>query len=202
MARSTFISYKYSEAQGLRDDILEALGEDANYYKGETSNSPDLSDSKTEAIREKLKTMIHNTSVTILVVSPNMKSSKWIDWEIEYSLKEITREDRTSGTNGILGVIMKVDGGYGWLTGENSHNCGCKPRTVRDEVLYDIITKNRFNRKKPQYSCQSCKCVDKLSGSYISLIEEDDFMKDPAKYIENAFEKSEEPELFELVKKR
>lgn len=34
MARKTFISYKYSEARDLRDDILDALGEDAQYYKG------------------------------------------------------------------------------------------------------------------------------------------------------------------------
>ena len=33
MAHKTFISYKYSEAQGLRDDIITALGKDANYYK-------------------------------------------------------------------------------------------------------------------------------------------------------------------------
>ena len=44
MAHKTFISYKWSEAQQLRDDIIDALGEDASYYKGETSDSPDLTD--------------------------------------------------------------------------------------------------------------------------------------------------------------
>ena len=39
MAHKTFISYKWSEAQQLRDDIIDALGEDASYYKGETSDS-------------------------------------------------------------------------------------------------------------------------------------------------------------------
>lgn len=33
MAHKTFISYKYSEAQALRDRIIVALGEDATYYK-------------------------------------------------------------------------------------------------------------------------------------------------------------------------
>lgn len=37
MAHKTFISYKYSELQNLRDKIIEALGDDATYYKGETS---------------------------------------------------------------------------------------------------------------------------------------------------------------------
>jgi len=47
MARKTFISYKYSEAQDLRDTILEALGDDATYYTGETVDSPDLTDTTT-----------------------------------------------------------------------------------------------------------------------------------------------------------
>ena len=41
MAHKTFISYKYSEAQNLRDRIIKALGDDASYYQGETSESPD-----------------------------------------------------------------------------------------------------------------------------------------------------------------
>ena len=36
MAHKTFISYKYSEAQNLRDKIIDSLGEDAKYYQGET----------------------------------------------------------------------------------------------------------------------------------------------------------------------
>lgn len=32
MAHKTFISYKYSEARGLRDKIIQALGKDASYY--------------------------------------------------------------------------------------------------------------------------------------------------------------------------
>ena len=44
MAHKTFISYKYSEAQELRDRIIKAFGDDASYYQGETSASPDLTD--------------------------------------------------------------------------------------------------------------------------------------------------------------
>ena len=48
MLHKTFISYKWSEAQDLRDRIIGALGEAASYYKGETSDSPDLTDTSTE----------------------------------------------------------------------------------------------------------------------------------------------------------
>lgn len=42
MAHKTFISYKYSESQELRDRIIQAMGSDAAYYTGETSESPDI----------------------------------------------------------------------------------------------------------------------------------------------------------------
>ena len=77
MAHRTFISYKYSEAQDLRDRIIEALGEDANYYMGETSESPDLTDTSTENIKKNLRDMMFGTSVTIVILSPHMKESKW-----------------------------------------------------------------------------------------------------------------------------
>ena len=92
MAHKTFISYKWSEAQQLRDDIIDALGEDASYYKGETSDSPDLTDTTTDNIKKNLRNMMYYTSVTIVIISPHMKESKWIDWEIEYCLKDETRK--------------------------------------------------------------------------------------------------------------
>lgn len=58
MAHKTFISYKWSEAQQLRDDIIDALGEDASYYKGETSDSPDLTDTTTDNIKKNLRDVI------------------------------------------------------------------------------------------------------------------------------------------------
>ena len=200
MARKTFISYKYSEAIGLRDDILKALGDDATFYKGETSDSPDISDTTTDNIKKNLTDMIYDTSVTIVIISPNMIKSKWIDWEIAYSLKEITRADRTSKTNGVVGVIQKVDGSYNWLVGINEYGDGCKPRTIDSSLLYEIINKNRFNEKPPVYACEACKTVDKLTGSYISLINQDEFLKDHNNYIDNAFDKSTKTSSYKLCK--
>ncbi len=125
MAHKTFISYKYSEAQDLRDRIIDALGDDATYYKGETSDSPDLTDTSTENIKRNLRNMMYDTSVTIVIISPHMKESKWIDWEIEYCLKNNTRKNRTSHTNGVLGVIMKYYGGYSWFKYKHTNSDGC-----------------------------------------------------------------------------
>jgi len=96
MPHRTFISYKYSEAQDLRDRIIKALGKDADYYMGETSESPDLTDTSTVNIKKNLTDMMHGTSVTIVIISPHMRESKWIDWEIEYCLRKYKRNNRTS----------------------------------------------------------------------------------------------------------
>ena len=111
MAHKTFISYKYSEACDLRDAIIEALGDNATYYQGETADSPDLTDTTTENIKKNLTDMMYGTSVTIVILSPNMTESNWIDWEIKYCMKKITRKGRTSQRNGVVGVIQKVNGG-------------------------------------------------------------------------------------------
>lgn len=191
LAHKTFISYKYSEAQKLRDKIIDALGDDAIYYKGETSDSPDLTDTSTENIKKNLKDMMYDTSVTIVIISPNMKKSKWIDWEIEYCLKSITRKNRVSNTNGVVGVIMKYNGGYSWLKTTSENDDGCSSSSYDESKMYDIINNNRFNQEPKVYSCEICKTVNSLTGSYIALVEEETFLANPTKYIDNAYEKSE-----------
>lgn len=203
MAHKTFISYKYDEAQGLRDDIINALGDDATYYKGETSDSPDLTDTSTENIKRVLRDMMYDTSVTIVIISPRMKESKWIDWEIEYCLKNITRKDRTSHTNGVVGVIMKCNGGYDWFINHFRNIHGYPAINYKNEYLYPIIYNNHFNSVPAQWHCSICKTYDWLNGSYIEYIEEDDFLKNPQLYIDNAYNKSDnDAEGYDLVKQR
>ena len=191
MAHKIFISYKYSEARNLRNSIIDALGDDAIYYQGETSISPDLSDTSTENIKRNLTDMMYDTSVTIVIISPNMKNSNWIDWEIEYSLKNITRKGRTSHTNGVVGVIMKFNGGYSWLKTTSTNGDGCTSSSYDESKVYSIINNNRFNQNPKKYSCDICKTVNALTGSYIAYVEEETFLSDPQKYIDNAYDKSE-----------
>ena len=159
-----------------------------------------LTDASTETIKENLKSMMYDTSVTIVIVSPNFKQSKWIDWEIEYCLREYSRKGRTSKTNGVVGVIEKVNGGYDWLVTRSKKSDGCSVRTIDFSKLYQIINKNRYNRSSQEYACNDCKTYDQLGGSYISLIDEKNFLNDPGKYIENAHDKSEESDEFDLTK--
>lgn len=190
MAHKTFISYKYSESRKLRDDIINALGDDAKYYNGENGFSPNMSDDTDETIWNYLKDMIWGTSVTIVIISPNMTKSDWIESEIEYSLRKVSRDGTQSQRNGVVGVIKKVDSGYSWFKGIHTNDDGCKVITYDESKVFDVIKNNRRNQMPKEYSCKECKTIDSLKGSYISYVEEETFLKDPSRYIENAFEKS------------
>ena len=93
------------------DRMESYFDQTTNIYKGE-SNNEDLSYFTENTIWEKLKDRIYDSSVTIVMISPNMKESyksenaQWIPWEIAYSLRETTRGDRNSHTNAVLAVVL------------------------------------------------------------------------------------------------
>ncbi len=200
MARKTFISYKYSESKNLRDKIIRSLGADSKYYEGETADSPDQTDRQTETIKENLKEMLFDTSVTIVIVSPKIIESNWIDWEIKYSLKEITRGESTSRINGIIGVIAKSNGSYDWVAKKEYKEDGCIGIYYDNSKFYEIIYKNRFNLKEEKYICEVCQTYSTLEGSYISFISEDNFLDNPKRYIENAYDKSQNIDKYRITK--
>lgn len=125
MGRKIFISYKYKDpdVQKLANvtqptwpcDYVEYIAnnilEREDIYKGETADD-DLSNYSEDYIVRHLRDKIYDSSITIVLISPNMKEprkhqhSQWIPWEISYSLCETTRHDRTSHNNAILAVIL------------------------------------------------------------------------------------------------
>lgn len=201
MARKTFISYKYSDARDVRDRIINALGDDATYYKGENGYSECLDGLAADTIKNRLKDMIYDTSVTILVLSPEMMSSEWIPWELEYSLRECKRGDRCSHANGIVAVVKKVDGGYSWLKKSSFRRDGCYTSSFDCSKMPKIVSDNRCNQTPKVYACDVCCSIDWLTGSYISIIEEGEFLENPQRFIENAFDKSQNLSNYKVAKR-
>lgn len=189
MGRKIFVSYKHSDASvqplnnyysGTARDYVDYLINNilsTEIYKGE--GSEDLSQFKDSTIVTHLKNKIYDSSVTIVLISPNMKNSytpesdQWIPWEISYSLKEITKSDQTSQTNGILAVILPDSNGcYNYFI--ERQLCGCI--LYKTTTLFQILGDNMFNSKNLQTSnCNSC---DSYSGdnSYIHSIKWSDFI--------------------------
>jgi hypothetical protein len=214
MARQTFISYKYSEARELRDLILKKLGDDVQYYRGEDGFSDDLSTEKATKIKRYLADMIHGTSVTIVILSPSMSMSRWIPWEIEYSLTEYTRNDRTSHTNGVVCVVQnepkpspysvyQAKGTPDWLKTHFYSGMSLQWRWD-DSKLFSIIKENRNNKKTWQQSpipVSNQELYNSLSSNYIEIVTEDVFLRDPSKYIEGAYMKSQNIGTYNITKR-
>ena len=146
MSKKVFVTYKHddSDVHYLQDFRHEKHGgktarayvdclidefKGNEIYKGE--GDEDLSEFKDDTIKTRLKKKIHDSSITIVLISPNMReygqaeSDQWIPWEISYSLKEVTRNDKTSYPNGMLAVVLpNQSGDYDYYV--QDYICGCR----------------------------------------------------------------------------
>ena len=185
MSHKAFISYKHSDAQDLRDCIIRRLGKDAVYYRGETSESPYSPDGKTARIRMNLIDMLDDTSVMIVIVSPNMLQSRWMECEIKYALREHSRGGSILPIKGIVCVVQKDEryfssNPYAWAKYNGKWSSW---------KLFNILQNNRYNRIISNQN---------LSQNYIDIVTEDDFLRQPSKYIEEAFYKSQNLYCYEI----
>lgn len=215
-ANNVFVSYKYHDSNVeslcgsktiVRDYVnhLQDIFDKSEkvYYRGEEDDN-DLSDFTDDAIRHHLSNMIFYTTVTIVLLSPNMydrslpENKQWIPWEISYSLKETRRESGKSHMNAILAVVLPDrNGKYDYAV--DQHDCHRKIHTDR---FFPIMEKNMFNIKKPEMDSCKCGCrVYRGVCSYIPLVTWSDFIKDHSRYIRMALDNKENWESFDICKK-
>lgn len=186
MGYKVFVSYKYKDDDVKKipdvtqptwpcdyvDLIKNKILADDDIYKGENSDE-DISDWSEYRIWEHLKGKIYDSSITIVLISPNMKEpykwqrSQWIPWEISYSLSEETRKDRTSHNNAILAVILpNKNDSYSYYD---------------KEKLFPILKSN-------------------IDNGYIAVTRWDVFEKKPRACMENAFQARENTPKYTIVK--
>lgn len=203
MGKNIFVSYKYADedvehiygcwptkVRDYVDQLIKKLSFETDHiYCGEKTDE-DLSCLSEEAIYERLKDKMYATSITVVLISPNMKlpnrldKSQWIPWEIYYSLREVTRNGRTSHRNAILAVVLPdKNGSYNYMIKEE--NCcpgGC--RAINTHKLFNILKYNMFNRKLDNGNvCKNGDTIYRGWSSYIHMVKWCDFIDNIDLYI-------------------
>ncbi|MDW3190948.1 MAG: TIR domain-containing protein [Cytophagales bacterium] len=200
MGKKIFVSYKYGDkavqnltstpygitttARHYVDELQRTLGYGDNIYKGENDNES-LDSLKDSTIGSKLGDKIFDSTVTVVLISKNMKETyrpekeQWIPWEISYSLKEQSRQGQRSKTNAILAVVLpETQGSYDYLI-EDETCPSCHSRTIKTGTLFQILRENMFNVIKPQFmQCERHIGGKAFSGhsSFIHLVKWKDFI--------------------------
>lgn len=225
MGHKIFVSYKYHDsnvkkitnlpnkidiARDYVDQLQSYFDSTDDIYKGE-DDGEDLSHLNDDAIWEKLKNRIYDTTLTIVLISPEMKTTEperdqWIPWEISYSLKEVSRKNKsgnlvTSSSNAILAIVLPdLYGSYSYFL-ENKNCCSSKCRSLKTNTLFTILRKNMFNAKKPDKSrCVNNDEIYHGESSYIYSVKWDDFVDNPTGYIEKAYHLQNSIEQFDIYK--
>lgn len=191
MGRKIFISYKYSDSSVKRllpyqeatardyvDFLQEKLEKDGIHInKGEKDNES-LSQFRDETIQTKLSDKIFDSSVTIVLLSPNMKewwnseSEQWIPWEIAYSIKNKKRALSSSKRNAILLVALPDrNGNYSY--------------TDQPSFYFNIINNNINNLK---YSYPANYLTPTCSQSYMLKCNWNEFISNVNGWIDAAVE--------------
>ncbi len=205
MGRKIFVSYKYADSNvkkitndyfhtdTVRDyvDKLENLIGKNDIYKGESDDN-DLSQLTDDSIWNQLKQKIFDSSITIVLISPNMKTTwqpennQWIPQEISYSLKEITHNgNKKSKSNALIYIILPNKfGNYSYF----EHKSYFGTISYQYNVIFNIMKKNLNNLKYDS------------SSSYATIVKWDTFISNYSYYIEQAIKKQENINSYNICK--
>lgn len=227
MGRKVFVTYKYGDTQvqdlNIYDDsvwfgrqkiqtiarhyvneLANILDSDDHIFKGE-NDGESLANFSDEYIASTLRDKIYDSSITIVLISKGMKDllknekDQWMPWEISYSLKEYTRNGRTSLSNGIIALVLPDNlGTYEYYLNVDSV---CKCTNYNTAFLFQILRDNMFNVKSPDtFLCSNGSTIYRSDFSYIPSVKWQDFIISPNTYLNKAIELRDKKEQYNITK--
>lgn len=187
------------------DKIDKMIEAEDNIFKGE-DDGEDLSSLQDSTIGSKLGDKIFDSTVTIVLISKGMKEDnvpekdQWIPWEVSYSLREQSRQGRTSKTNAVLAVVLPDEAGsYGYFM---TSNPACNSITYHTERLFRILSENMFNAKNKESNIRHCNGSKIYEGypSYIYSVKWEDFIGSINHYVNIAVDIRSKINEYDVVK--
>lgn len=187
----TFISFRNPEAVWYKDKLL-ALNDSYNIFDDYSIGQGDVDRSdykKDEEIRQVIiKDWISGATVTILLVSPNMSESKFIDWEMQATMSDninnskmgllcifLPEANNVKNLNANIGekyenLVKNIVGGAYWSTLDREKidqeykdlPLRVRKNLKREGVFIDIISWNELFRNGDAQAAQWIKkLIDK-----------------------------------------
>lgn len=194
MAKKVFISFRFSDGEKLKSDLVEKLEKQDLIV--DKSESKDRSGMTEETIKKYLYEKLADSSITIVLLTPNAITynknhsviDDWLYDELKYSL-----DDRAGNkTNGVIAIYT-----------EEAKNKLINDSDGTKAIKYfeNLVRKNMFNVKAKYKKSQETDSWDSNYDHYISLISLNDFLSNPKKYIEIAIEKRDNIDKYDICKR-
>ncbi|WP_314180528.1 TIR domain-containing protein [Abiotrophia defectiva] len=205
MATKVFISFRFSDGKEIKDELVDLFDESTEVIN--RSEDQDRGQMSEETIKEYLYGKLKDTSVTLVLLTPEAIEYKkncfgeyddWLYDELRYSL-----EDRENNrTNGVVAIY--VEDAKEKLIESSSHYCSICNKHKKCIILkeFDNLSRKNMLNIKPKYKHNPCdNLYDDKYDSYISLVSLEDFKADYVKYINEAKDKRDRIEEFNIQKR-
>jgi len=185
MGRKCFISFKTEDAD-YKKYILENLDIDMIDKSLHAAIDSEDVDYIMRKIREDY---LSDSTVTIHLIGEYSAENKGLDEQIfiKRELQASLYNGEGNTRSGILGVALPVV--YSKIF-QGEYTCSTCAKTHTHIGINDSTTVKEFSRN---YFIQNDKCSHAPEDRYCVLVKWDDFVSDPEKYIEMAFQKRSAP---------
>lgn len=153
--------------------LAEYLDEHSPHYCKAEEDDNDLENKSEEQIWEYLKDKMFDSTMTIVLISPNMKEGnkkdreQWIPWEVQYSLGIETRHNSSgnpvrSFVNAMMAIVLpdKNNSYEYYFETKNCKECSNTCMVNKTDGLFYILKMNTFNKIQDESS--KCKSGDKI----------------------------------------
>jgi len=195
MSHRCFISFKKEDLY-FKNEILKKLGSEK--IKGKALDKWIDSDDIDYVMQVIRSEYLSNTSVTIYLIGSHSSENEGVDYRgyniQNYMIRELQaslydrKENRRSG---ILGVVLPEMESAIYKGSYFCDRCGSYHNTI---MINDTTTIREFSQNyylKP--IDEGCRNVYDEEGRFCVLVKYSDFMNEPDKYIDQAYEKTQQP---------